>query len=46
VDVPATDVEHVTRALVAHGHYPTELRPVEATLEDAFFELTGDRSGS
>jgi ABC-2 type transport system ATP-binding protein len=32
--------EAVTRALVADGHYPSELRPVETSLEDAFFALT------
>jgi ABC-2 type transport system ATP-binding protein len=32
--------EQVTRALVADGLYPSELRPVETSLEDAFFALT------
>jgi ABC-2 type transport system ATP-binding protein len=40
VDVAAEDAECVTRALVADGQYPTELRPVETSLEDAFFALT------
>ena len=40
VDIAPTQAEHVTRALVADGHYPSELRPVEASLEDAFFALT------
>jgi ABC-2 type transport system ATP-binding protein len=40
VDIPPTRAEDVTRALVADGHYPSELRPVEASLEDAFFALT------
>ncbi|MCU1378371.1 MAG: ABC-type multidrug transport system, ATPase component [Acidimicrobiales bacterium] len=34
--------EHVTRALVAAGHFPSELRPVESSLEDAFFALTDE----
>ena len=40
VNVPPADAEVVTRALVADGHYPSELRPVETSLEDAFFALT------
>jgi ABC-2 type transport system ATP-binding protein len=32
--------EVVNRALVAEGLYPSELRPIETTLEDAFFALT------
>jgi ABC-2 type transport system ATP-binding protein len=40
VGVATEKAELVTRALVADGHYPTELRPVEASLEDAFFALT------
>ena len=40
VDVDAEEAERVTRALVAGGQYPTELRPVETSLEDAFFALT------
>jgi ABC-2 type transport system ATP-binding protein len=47
VGVVADHAERVTRTLVAAGHFPTELRPVETTLEDAFFALTttpgGDR---
>jgi ABC-2 type transport system ATP-binding protein len=44
VDVVAERAEGITRALVAEGHYPTELRPVENSLEDAFFALTGQPS--
>jgi ABC-2 type transport system ATP-binding protein len=44
VDVIVEQAESVTRALVAQGHYPTELRPVETTLEDAFFALTDQSS--
>ena len=40
VGVVAERAESVTRALVAAGHFPSELRPVETTLEDAFFALT------
>ena len=40
VDIVADRAEWVTRALVADGHFPSELRPVETTLEDAFFALT------
>jgi ABC-2 type transport system ATP-binding protein len=40
VDVAPTLGESVTRVLVADGHYPSELRPVETSLEDAFFALT------
>jgi ABC-2 type transport system ATP-binding protein len=32
--------EQITRTLVAAGHYPTELRPQETSLEDAFFAIT------
>jgi ABC-2 type transport system ATP-binding protein len=47
VDVVAEHAEHVTRALVAAGLYPTELRPGENNLEDAFFALTrGSGAGS
>jgi ABC-2 type transport system ATP-binding protein len=42
VDVDAERAEHVTRALVADGQYPSELRPVETSLEDAFFALTDE----
>jgi ABC-2 type transport system ATP-binding protein len=45
VDVVAEQAERVTRTLVAAGHYPTELRPVETSLEDAFFALTDQRGG-
>jgi ABC-2 type transport system ATP-binding protein len=41
VDVSPDRAEGVTRALVADGHYPSELRPLETSLEDAFFALTG-----
>ena len=40
VDVSPEQGEAVTRVLVADGHYPSELRPVETSLEDAFFALT------
>ena len=40
VEVIVEQAESVTRALVAEGHYPTELRPIETSLEDAFFALT------
>ena len=46
VDVAAEDAECVTRALVADGQYPTELRPVETSLEDAFFALTDQLDGA
>jgi hypothetical protein len=46
VDVNAEDAECVTRALVADGQYPTELRPVETSLEDAFFALTDELAES
>jgi hypothetical protein len=46
VDVPAERAESVTRALVAVGLYPSELRPVESTLEDAFFALTDQHGGN
>ena len=42
VEIDAGEAERVTRALVADGQYPTELRPVETSLEDAFFALTDD----
>ena len=42
VAIEAERAAIVTRALVAEGHYPSELRPVETTLEDAFFALTND----
>jgi len=40
VEVAPDDGERISRALVAEGHYPIELRPVETSLEDAFFALT------
>ena len=40
VEIAPERAEAVTRALVAADHYPTELRPVEISLEDAFFALT------
>jgi ABC-2 type transport system ATP-binding protein len=46
VDVSAERAEGVTRALVAVGLYPSELRPVESTLEDAFFALTDHHGGN
>jgi len=46
VAVEPARAENVTRALVAEGHYPSELRPVETSLEDAFFALTGDSKGA
>jgi ABC-2 type transport system ATP-binding protein len=42
VDVAPERAEAVTRALVAGGQYPTELRPLVTSLEDAFFALTGE----
>ena len=40
VEVAPEDAERISRALVADGLYPIELRPVETSLEDAFFALT------
>ena len=40
VDVAAERADGVTRALVAEDHFPSELRPVETTLEEAYFALT------
>jgi ABC-2 type transport system ATP-binding protein len=40
VDVAPARAEAVTRVLVADGHFPSEIRPVETSLEDAFFALT------
>ena len=45
VAVEAERAAIVTRAPVAEGHYPSELRPVETTLEDAFFALTSGSPG-
>jgi len=42
VEVPPQQAEAVTRVLVADGHFPSELRAVETSLEDAFFALTGE----
>jgi len=44
VEVIVEKAESVTRALVAEGLYPTELRPVETSLEDAFLALTDQPS--
>src|SRR3954452_6761429 len=46
VDIAPQQAETVTRVLVADGHYPSELRPVETTLEDAFFALTEDKGAT
>jgi ABC-2 type transport system ATP-binding protein len=46
VEVVAERADRVTRALVADGHYPTELRPVETSLEDAFLALTTQPEGA
>jgi ABC-2 type transport system ATP-binding protein len=40
VAVAPAKSESVTRVLVADGHFPSEIRPVETSLEDAFFALT------
>jgi ABC-2 type transport system ATP-binding protein len=40
VEVAVERAEGVTRALVAEDHFPSELRPVETTLEEAYFALT------
>jgi ABC-2 type transport system ATP-binding protein len=40
VAVAPAKAESVTRVLVADGHFPSEIRPVETSLEDAFFALT------
>jgi ABC-2 type transport system ATP-binding protein len=42
VDVLPEQAECVNRTLAAAGLYLTELRPVETSLEDAFFALTGE----
>jgi ABC-2 type transport system ATP-binding protein len=42
VSVPPERAEEITRALVAKRVYPTELRPIEASLEDVFLDLTED----
>ena len=46
VDVDAEDAERVTRALVADSQYPTELRPVDTSLEDAFLALADELAES
>jgi ABC-2 type transport system ATP-binding protein len=50
VDCPPERAEQVTRVLVADGHFPSELRAVDTSLEDAFFALTdgpgGDHDGT
>jgi ABC-2 type transport system ATP-binding protein len=45
VEVAADRADRVTRALVAQNHFPSELRPVETTLEDAYFALTDPGGG-
>jgi len=45
VDLPATEAERVTRALVSKRLYLTELRPEEVSLETVFLELTGGHGG-
>jgi ABC-2 type transport system ATP-binding protein len=40
VELPDGDAERVTRTLVAADLYPTELRPLDLTLERVFLELT------
>jgi ABC-2 type transport system ATP-binding protein len=42
VDLPPTEAEKVTRALVRKELYLTELRPEEISLEAVFLELTGE----
>jgi ABC-2 type transport system ATP-binding protein len=44
VDVTPERAEAVTRVLVADGHFPSELRAVETSLEEAFFALTTEPS--
>jgi ABC-2 type transport system ATP-binding protein len=41
VAVPPSDAHEVTRALANEGIYVSELTPVERSLEEVFFELTG-----
>ena len=41
VSVPASDGEHVARALAARELFPSLLQPDEGNLERAFLELTG-----
>jgi ABC-2 type transport system ATP-binding protein len=42
VDAPPEQAECINRTLAAAGLYLTELRPVETSLEEAFFALTGE----
>src|SRR5207237_1066846 len=42
VGVPPASAATVTRTLAARDLWVTELRPLEANLEDIFLELTGD----
>jgi ABC-2 type transport system ATP-binding protein len=45
VAVAPTDAGRVTQALARRRVWVTELRPVEATLEDVFLQLTGEAEG-
>jgi ABC-2 type transport system ATP-binding protein len=45
VAVAAERADGVTRVLAAEEHFPSELRPVETTLEDAYFALTDGDGG-
>jgi ABC-type uncharacterized transport system ATPase subunit len=40
VEIASARADQVTRALVSEGHFPSELRQVETSLEEAFFALT------
>jgi ABC-2 type transport system ATP-binding protein len=42
VDIPADGGPHVAEVLGHAGIWPAELRPLEASLEDAFLALTGE----
>jgi ABC-2 type transport system ATP-binding protein len=44
--VDPTQAGDLNRRMGEHGLWVTELRPVEATLEEAFLELTGEPSGA
>ncbi len=46
LDLPATSAPEVARALVAEGLDVHEIAPVERSLEDVFFELTGQHGSS
>ncbi len=46
VVLPPSEAEKVTRALVRHKLYLTELRPEEVSLETVFLELTEDSKGA